>query len=106
MSEKWSLHLSAGLAVGLLYADESWWQTLNPPSAGSFSAVGQGSDFKVLWGGYASLDAAYQFNKRWGIEGGVQFQSLEKYSHSFSGRSVELDLSKSVFVQAGISYSF
>jgi len=106
MSEKWSLHLSGGLALGLLDDNESWQQTLNVPGTGTFTASGQGSDFKMLWGYYVSLDAAYQINKRWGVEGGVQYEDIGQYSHSFSGRTVQLDLSQSLFVQVGISYSF
>jgi len=106
MSEKWSLHLSGGLAIGLLDASEAWQQTLNIPSMGSLTASGQGSDFKMLWGYYVSLDVAYQFNKRWGVEGGVQYEDIGKYAHTFSGREVDLDLSRSLFVQVGVSYSF
>jgi hypothetical protein len=105
MSEKWSLHLSGGLALGLLDDNEAWQQTLNT-GAGTLTASGQGTDFKMLWGYYVSLDAAYQINKRWGVEGGVQYEDIGQYSHSFSGRTVQLDLSQSLFVQVGISYSF
>lgn len=106
MSEKWSLHLSGGLALGLLDDNEVWQQTFNIPGTGTLTASGHGSDFKMLWGYYASLDAAYQFNKRWGVEGGVQFEDIGQYSHSFSGRTAQLDLSQSLFVQVGVSYSF
>jgi len=105
MSEKWSLHLSGGLAVGLLDDNEAWQQSLNT-GAGTFTASGQGADFRTLWGYYVSLDAAYQINKRWGVEGGVQYEDIGQYSHSFSGRTVQLDLSQSLFVQVGVSYSF
>jgi hypothetical protein len=59
-----------------------------------------------LWGGYASLNATCQMDEHWSFIGGVQFQDLGKYNHSFDGRKVSLDLSQSVFVLAGISYSF
>lgn len=106
MGEDWSLHLSGGLALGLLDDNEAWQQTLNVPGIGSPAASGSGSDFKVLWGYYVGLDAAYQFNKRWGVEGGVQFEDIGKYSHNFRGREVALDLSRSLFLQVGVSYSF
>ena len=106
MSQKWSLHLSGGLVLGLLDDDSAWQESLNIPGTGTLNASGQGSDFKVLWGYYASLDAAYQINKRWGVEGGVQFEDIGKYSHNFGGQGVELDLSRSLFVQVGVSYSF
>lgn len=106
LSDKWSLHLSGGLAVGLLDANASWKETLNLPGIGSTTTTGGGGDFDVLWGFYVSLEAAYQFNKDWGVEAGVQFQDLGTYGHNFGGRVAELDLSQSIFIQLGISYSF
>jgi hypothetical protein len=106
VTENLSLHLSAGLALGLLYDQVSWQQSLTVPGSGTTTGAGSGSHFDVLWGGYISLDAQYEFNDRWGIEGGVQFEDLGKYRHSFNGREADLDLSRSVFVQVGISYSF
>lgn len=107
LSEHWSVHLSGGLAVGLLEADVSWQETFTlPGGAGSVSRTGGGSDTGLLWGGYLGLQAQYQFNDRWGVEAGVQWQDLGVYDHNFGGRSAELDLSKSVFLHAGISFSF
>ena len=106
LTDNLSLHLSAGLALGLLYDQASWQESLTVPGAGTSSGSGNGSDFHVLWGGYISLDASYQFDKHWGIEGGVQFEDLGKYKHNFAGREVDLNLSRSVFVQVGVSYSF
>lgn len=104
--EQFTLSLSAGLAVGLLNANESWKQTIAIPGNASITTHGGGSDLNVLWGGYAALNANYRINEKWGVIGGVQFQDLGKYNHSFDGRKVSLDLSQSVFVLAGISYNF
>ena len=107
LSKRWSLHLSGGLAVGLLNGDASWREKLtSPDGSAGITKQGGGSDMELLWGYYVGLQAAYQFNNRWGLEAGVQFQDLGLYDHNFGGRSVELDLSKSIFLHAGISYSF
>jgi hypothetical protein len=107
LSKRWSLHLSGGLAVGLLDGDASWRENLAVPGlAQPITESGGGSDTKLLWGYYIGLQAAYQFNNRWGLEAGVQFQDLGIYHHNFDGSKVELDLSKSIFVHAGVSYSF
>jgi len=107
VSEKWNLHLSGGLAVGLIDAEASWKETLTVNADNSSRTVsGGGHDTDVLWGYYIGLNAAYQFNDRWAVEAGVQFQDLGTYSHNFGGRTAELDLSGSVFVHVGISYSF
>lgn len=108
LSRRLSLHLSGGLAVGLL-DDNAWWsQTLTPPAGGgaAITASGSGSDLSVLWGGYARLDASWQLNRHWGVEVGAQFQDLGNYNHDFGGRSVDVDLSRSIFVEAGLSYTF
>jgi hypothetical protein len=103
--QQFTLSLSAGLAVGLLDANESWKQTVTI-GGGSTTSHGGGEDFSALWGGYAGLNAGYQFTEHWGIAGGVQFQDLGTYNHSFGGRDVSLDLSKSVFFLIGVSYNF
>jgi hypothetical protein len=106
-TEKLSLHLSGGLAVGLLDGEANWKESLVVPGVvGATTTTGGGSDTSLLWGYYIGLDAAYQINDRWGVEVGVQFQDLGTYDHNFGGRQLELDLSRSLFIQAGISYSF
>ena len=107
LSQKLSLHLSGGLAVGILDASANWKETLALPSpANPTSVSGGGNDTSVLWGYYFGLDAVYRFNPRWGADVGVQLQDLGTYGHNFGGRTAELDLSNSVFIQAGVSYSF
>ena len=105
-SEKWSLHLSGGLALGLIDANASWKETLSVTGGGTTSVSGGGDDLSLLAGFYIGVSAQYKFNDRWSVEAGVQYQDIGTYDHNFGGRSVELDLSSSVFVHAGISYSF
>lgn len=108
LSRKLTVHVSGGFAVGLLDDTASWSETTTPSAApGNPSTVsGGGNDLSVLYGEYARLNFAWQFDKHWGAEVGAQFQNLGIYDHDFGGRTVELDLSRSIFVEAGISYSF
>ncbi len=103
--EQFTLLLSGGLAGGLLDTSESWKQTFTFGN-NTITSNGGGSDFDALWGFYVEANANYQFNEHWGIAASLQFQDLGKYDHSFQGRQVELDLSRSLFVELGISYSF
>jgi hypothetical protein len=103
--EQFTLSLSGGLAVGLLDASESWKQTVTYDST-TLISNGGGNNFDTLWGFYAGAEADYQFSEHWGVAAGVQFQDLGKYDHSFSGRDVQLDLSRSLFFLVGISYNF
>ena len=105
--EKFTLRFSGGLAVGLLDASLNWNETFVPPGGGTSSTVaGGGSSFDLLWGIYFGADADYQITKRWGVSAGVEFQDLGTYNHSFGARGAQLDLSGSVFVKVGFSYSF
>lgn len=105
--EQFNLHLSAGLALGLLSANASWQETLTLPNGGGTTVTsGGGNNFDILWGGYLGVDGAYQISRRWGVVAGVQFQDLGTYNHNFGGRAAELDLSQSVFVKVGVSWSF
>ena len=105
-SEKWTLHLSGGLALGLIDANASWKETLSVTGGGTTSVSGGGDDLSLLAGFYIGVSAQYKFNDRWSVEAGVQYQDIGTYDHNFGGRSVELDLSSSIFVHAGVSYSF
>ena len=105
-SEKWSLHLGGGLALGLIDANASWRETLSVTGGDTTSLSGGGDDLSLLAGFYIGVSAQYKFNERWSVEAGVQYQDIGTYDHNFGGRSVELDLSSSVFIHAGISYSF
>jgi hypothetical protein len=106
LGKKIDLRLSGGLAVGLLDGSSSWQEklSLNGNNLGTLS--GSGDNFDVLWGYYASLNVTWQINHRWGVAGGVQYQDLGIYSHNFGGRGVELDLSRTLFLELGVSYSF
>ena len=105
--EQFTILTSGGLAVGLIHANESWKQTLVLDGSGSTSSTsGGGSDTSLLWGWYIGATANYKLDENWGISAGVQFQDLGTYDHSFSGRNAQLDLSHSLFLEVGVSYSF
>jgi len=104
--EQFTLSLVGGFAFGLLSANDSWKQTVAVPGNNNISSQGGGDDVGFLWGGYVGLGADYQISDHWGIVGGVQFQDLGTYDRNFGGREVNLDLSKSLLVQVGISYNF
>ena len=106
LGKRLDLRLSGGLAVGLIDGSSSWQENLSLDGNNLGALSGSGDNFDVLWGYYASLNATWQINHRWGVAGGVQYQDLGTYRHNFGGRGVELDLSRSLFVELGASYSF
>lgn len=104
--EQFTLSLAGGLAVGLLDVNESWNQTVTIQGSGPDNSTGGGNSFDVLWGWYAGANADYQINEHWGVTAGVQFQDLGTSDHNYDGRQVNLDLSRSILVLAGVSYNF
>jgi hypothetical protein len=105
IADKVNLWVSGGLALGLLDAEASWNETVSLGTS-SVHSVGRDSDLDMLWGWYVGGNISWDITQRWSVLGGVQFQDLGKYSHSFGGRTAELDLSKSIFVNIGASYRF
>jgi hypothetical protein len=102
LGDNFSLALSGGLAVGLLESEASWAAQI----AGGPSLSGSGRHESVLWGGYVGANLLWRWSEHWSAVGGVQYQNLGTYRHSYGGREVELDLRKSLFVSLGLGYDF
>ena len=103
--EKVNVWISGGLAIGFLNADVSWNETITMGTS-SITSVGRGSDSDVLVGWYAGGNISYDFHEDWSVVAGVHYQDLGKYSNNFGGRTVELNLSRSIFVSVGVSWRF
>jgi hypothetical protein len=100
------LSLSGGLAVGWLKASASWNDSVAVMQGSAASAFGSGDASSIVWGGYLAGQLEYQIDAHWSLAAGVQYQNLGTYQHSFNGRAVELDLSKTIFVTLGVGFSF
>lgn len=101
---KGRLSLSGGLSFAYVLSDFDFQDDLTTPIARSFS--GGGSDSGGIVGAYLAGEASYQFSPAWEVYGAAEFQYLDKYSHSESGRTAVLDMTKSVFVSFGVKYTF
>lgn len=128
LTKKLDLRFSVGLAAALIDAQESWSENLQLGGGSSITTSGSGDDWNFLWGGYAALDATWQLSNHWGLAGGAQFEDLGKFGHTYSGNEVEvvdkpngvvnsfsgrfpgheieLNMTRSIFFELGISYSF
>jgi hypothetical protein len=105
LAQKLNFSISGGLALGLLDSQASWSDTITVAGK-SVLSTGSGNDFGVLWGGVAAANLSWDFNEHWSAVAGVQYQYLGTYEADFGTRSVEVDLSKSFFLQLGASYRF
>lgn len=106
LGKRFSASLSGGLALAEINSDFRFNETIRLGPATLPSAQGSGSHTDLLAGGYIEGNISYALNHSTGVFAGVQFQDLGKYTHSENGRDAVLDLSKSIFVTLGISYSF
>jgi hypothetical protein len=104
LGQRGRLSLSGGLSLAYVLSDYDFSESLTSPVVASVS--GGGSDSDVLVGAYISGEAAYQIGQAWEVFGNVQFQYLDKYSHTENNRTAVLDMTQSLFVSVGVSYSF
>lgn len=104
VGERGKLSLSGGLSLAYVLSDFYFDETVASP--GNPTASGGGSDSGFLVGGYVAGEASYKLSKAWDVFGSAQFQYLGEYTQYESGHAAVLDLSKTVFVSVGLSYSF
>ena len=98
--------LSGGLAGAIVDADVTWSETVTIAGRHSPVLTGGGHNTDLLWGFYVGGNVAFQISERWSAILGVQYQDVGTYSHSFSGRQVDANLGHSVFMTAGLGWSF
>lgn len=104
LGERGRLSLSGGLSLAYVMSDFDFSESITAPVSGT--VTGSGSDSDLLVGAYISGEAAYQLSEAWEVFGNVQFQYLDQYSQTVNGRTAVLDMTKSLFVSVGLSYSF
>lgn len=104
--DNFNLWISGGLAVGWLNGEASWSETVTLSGAGSVSSSGSGRDDDMLWGGYVAANVSWDWNDRWSVVGGMQYQNLGVYRHTFGTRQAEVDFRNSIFATIGLSARF
>jgi len=100
------LNIIGGLAVALVDSSASWSESVTVGGVTDSPLSGQGDDRDLLWGYYVGLNLSWHLNQRWDLNGGVQFQDVGVYSSNVGNRSVELDMSESIYITVGLSYKF
>jgi hypothetical protein len=98
--------LNGGLAVVFVTSDFSYNEMVTTPDSGTIHVAGSSSSSGTQVGGYVGGQISVALGKGWGTFAGAQFQDVGTYTQRSQGQSAVLDLSKSVFVSVGISYSF
>jgi hypothetical protein len=112
LNERWSISLSAGLALLEAFSDFKFNETVSIDPNVSLAPLpnqnhrGSGSNNDWLAGGFAAATISYSLNEHFKLFSATQFQDVGKYTHVESGKKAVLDLSQSIFVTVGFGYSF
>ena len=105
LSKSIAVTLSGGFALVYVSSDFSFNQTVTQ-GANSAPYVGSGSHSDWLPGGYVAGNISVALSDRWALVGGAQFQDVGRYTQTVNGMEATLDLSKTIFVTLGLTYSF
>jgi len=96
-----------GFAAGYAKSDYRWNDRVTTP-VGSINKSDSGSvsesDFPLGW--YASAGVSVGLGKKWDLNGGLQFMSLQDVSFESSGRRADLRLGETLVVGIGLGKSF
>jgi hypothetical protein len=106
LTESWALNFRGGLAVVAVNSEFTYQETTTISGVGTSTSSGQGSQSDLLVGVYAGGSVSCALSDHFGAFAGAQYQNVGEYVHNLNGRKAVLDLSKSIFVTIGLSYSY
>jgi hypothetical protein len=106
LDDRWAVSLSGGLALLSVNSDFNFRETVTMADRPAQTRRGNGSNSDILPGGYIGGNFLYAVRENVNLFAGAQFQTAGTYSHKESGKEVEMDLGKSVFINLGVGFSF
>jgi hypothetical protein len=106
LSRKLALSVSGGFALVYVESDFSFNENVAMPGVGSAANRASGSGSAWLPGFYVAGSLSLALSDSWALVAGAQFEDVGQYTHSLDGKQATLDLSNSIFVTIGVSYSF
>ena len=106
LSRSIAFTLSGGLALMYVNSEFSYNETVTIPGVGSVEHQASGSGNGLLTGVYVAGNFSVALSDSWSLVAGAQFEDLGRYTQNLDGKQAILDLSKSIFVTVGLSYSF
>lgn len=106
LSQKVSLSFSGGLSLIWIHSDFAYEETVTLAGGVPRSGSGRGSNQDLLPGGYLGGNLLFWLNDTVNLSAGAQYQAAGTYSHKENGKKAQLDLGQSVFLTAGLGFSF
>ncbi|HEY6169770.1 MAG TPA: hypothetical protein VI454_17155 [Verrucomicrobiae bacterium] len=106
LTSKLSFAVNGGATLTWIHSTFTIHQTTQVSPGGliteDFSNFNEG--FQV--GGYFGMNLRYALSDRWSLLTGARFEKVGEYHNFAGGKQAELVFGKSVFLTAGVSYSF
>jgi hypothetical protein len=106
LSKSIAFTLSGGFALVYVNSKFSFDETVAIAGVGSVEHHASGSGNGLLPGAYVAGNFSVALSDSWAFVAGAQFESVGQYTQTLSGKQATLDLSKSIFVTVGLTYSF
>ena len=100
------VYFGGGLAFAHVAGDYSITQTVTIPGVGAATATGASSSGDIVVGGYVRGLVTVPIRRRTELFAGAEFSHLTRFTQSAIGTSGKLDLGKSIFLNAGLRFSF
>ena len=105
-NDKWNVSLSGGMVLAVVSSEFRYRESTTIMGVGTVNSSGSGTDSDFMVGAYFGGNVSYSFNKSWSVFAGAMYQYLPDYSQKVDGRVVEVDFTKSVFVNLGVRFAF
>ena len=106
LSKSIAFTLSGGFALMFVNSEFSYDETVTIPGVGSVEHRASGSGNGWLPGAYVAGAFSVALSDAWSFVAGAQFEDVGQYTQTLNGKQATLDLSRSIFVTVGLSYSF
>lgn len=106
LSKSIAFTLSGGFALMYVNSDFSFNETVTIPGVGSVEHQGSGAGNGWLPGAYVAGAFSLALSDSWAFVAGAQFEDVGRYTQTLNGKQATLDLSKSIYVTVGLTYSF
>jgi hypothetical protein len=103
---RWTLNGSAGGVFGIFDAEYQFNETITPITGAAINNRGKFGSSDITYGGYAGAVVMYDTGAYWEAYLGAHFMSLKDGEVESFGRSATMHLDSSVFITAGINWSF
>jgi hypothetical protein len=106
LNDYWSVRFRGGLALVEVNSEFSYSETTTLPGVGSLTSKASGWQTSLLVGGYAGGNLSCALSASTRIFAGAEYQNVGNFTQNLNGRTAVLNLSQSIFVDLGLSYSF